>query len=316
MESTGLELSAKITKSICMHLESKGVVVGDYLELAGVSSHKALDSEMWIPADQVERFIDLIFKDFPDFSPKEVALKAPELRGWGLLDQVLRILQSPCEIYENPKQFLSYFIRPNINFGWTKKEEKFSSFSVSLSTDQMPLVADYLTGALEVVSKYVGADSTHVGWIGNAVSIDWSKKQDSLFAEKREPVNFKPEIYKEAVEIIQRQQDEINAFKAQKTETPSVSDLDVDAVSVMEDLKVLSDYFLRSRQLVSLLKAESGQKKWFKEALKRLNWDELQGLHTQKIADIKNKLTSQSPIFPVEIQFEDSSEQIDFGLDV
>lgn len=314
MESTGLELSAKITKSICMHFESKGVVVGDYLEIADISSHKALDSEMWIPAEQVEHFIDLIFKDFPDFSPKEVALSAPELRGWGLLDQVLRILQSPCEIYENPKQFLSYFVRPNLNFAWIEKEEKLSSFSVALSTDETPLVVDYLIGALEVVSKYIGADSTHVSWIGNAVSVDWSKKQDSLFAEKKEPVNYKPEIYKEAVEIIHRQQNEINTLKANTSSSVGAS-VGVDAALVMEDLKVLSDYFLRSRQLISLLKAESGKKKWFKEAVKRLNWDELQGLHTQKIADIKNKLTNQSPSVPMELQFEESGEQIDFGLD-
>lgn len=311
MESIGLELSAKITNSVCMQLETQGVVVGDYLEQAGLSTHKALDSEMWIPAEKVELFLDLISKDYPEFCPKEIALKAIETRGWGLLDQVLRILQSPSEIYEHPQRFLSYFIRPDLDFEWVERAVEASSFKVSLSTDEMPLVTDYLAGALEVVSKYVGADSSVVNWSGGLVSIDWSKRQDSFFEEKKEPVNFKPEIYKEAVEIIQRQQSEILDFKLQ---AENFSAPDFDTQKIVEDLKVLSDYFLRSRQLVSLLKAESGKNKWFKEALKRLNWDELQGLHSQKIEDIKNRLVNQQ-VSSNTAPSPGEGEQIGLGLD-
>ncbi|MGH1467616.1 MAG: hypothetical protein ACRBBP_01890 [Bdellovibrionales bacterium] len=311
MESAGLELNGKITNSVCMQLETQGVLVGDYLEQAGLSAHKALDSEMWIPAEKVELFLDLISKDYPEFYPKEIALNAIDIRGWGLLDQVLRILQSPAEIYEHPQRFLSYFIRPSLDFEWVNRATEASSFKVSLSTDEMPLVADYLAGALEVVSKYVGADSSVVTWSGNLVSIDWSKKQDSFFEEKKEPVNFKPEIYKEAVEIIQRQQSEILDFKL-KAENFSAPDFD--SQKIVEDLKVLSDYFLRSRQLVSLLKAESGKKKWFKEALKRLNWDELQGLHSQKVEDIKSRLIDQQVVSKTITPSEDG-EQIGLSLE-
>ncbi len=294
-----------------MQLETQGVLVGDYLEQAGLSAHKALDSEMWIPAEKVELFLDLISKDYPEFYPKEIALNAIDIRGWGLLDQVLRILQSPAEIYEHPQRFLSYFIRPSLDFEWVNRATEASSFKVSLSTDEMPLVADYLAGALEVVSKYVGADSSVVTWSGNLVSIDWSKKQDSFFEEKKEPVNFKPEIYKEAVEILQRQQSEILDFKL-KAENFSAPDFD--SQKIVEDLKVLSDYFLRSRQLVSLLKAESGKKKWFKEALKRLNWDELQGLHSQKVEDIKSRLIDQQVVSKTITPSEDG-EQIGLSLE-
>lgn len=311
MESVNLELSAKITKSVYMHLELQGAVAGDYLEQAGLSVHKALDSEMWLPMEQVELFLDLVSRDFPEFYPKDIALKALEIRGWGLLDQVLRILQSSSEIYEHPQRFLSYFIRPNLNFEWIERKKESSSFTVSLSTDEMPLVTEYLTGALEVVSKYVGSESSVVNWAGNSVSIDWSKKQDSFFEEAKVPVNYKPEIYKEAVEIIQRQQTEILAFKY-KEEEESTSLPNFDSESITEDLKILSDYFLRSRQLISLLKAESGKKKWFKEAVKRLNWDELQGLHSNKIENIKQKLTNQNHVYSPQIK---KGEQIGLGLD-
>ncbi len=286
---TTLELSAKITKSVCMDLEAKGVAVGNYLEQADLLAYKAFDSEAWIKADQVELFLDLVSRDFLDFCPKEVALKALDIRGWGLLDQVLRILQSPSEIFEYPEKFLSYFVRPDLNFSWIKRSKKLSKFKVSLSSDEMPLVTDYLAGALEVVSKYVGVEVSLVNWAETFVSIDWSKKQDSFFEEKKEPLNFKPEIYKEAVKIIQRQQSEILDLKYKAKNLKSVN---IDIEKIIQDVEILNDYFLRSYQLIVLLRAEFDQKKWFKEAIKKLNWHQLKGLHNKKVEDIKNKLTS------------------------
>ena len=172
-----MELSAKITKSVYLHLESLGVVAGEYLELAGLSSEVALDAERWVPLPQVEYFLDIILKDNPDFQPKEAAIKASENRGWGLLDQVLRIIQKSSEIYQEPKYFLSYFIRPNLDFKWVKRDQTFSSFNVAISTDEFPLIVDYLKGALEAVAKYTGGGIPHtVNWFENSVSIDWSKK--------------------------------------------------------------------------------------------------------------------------------------------
>jgi len=280
VEST--ELSAKITKSVYMELESQGHVAGEFLEQAGLSSQLALDSERWIAFDQVEYFLEIVMKNVPDFVPKNTALKAMENRSWGLLDQVMRILQKPEEIYQDPMMFLSYFIKPLSGFKWLHRGEKRSSFETSLSSEEHPLVTNYLKGALGVVSHYISGESAQTDWVGNEVTIDWSSSQDSFFAE-REPVNYRPEIYKEAVEIIKQQQTEIQVFKemSNKSETSSV---DIEAVT--KELKILEDYFLRARQLVSLLKADSGKKKWFKDAVKRLNWDELQSLHSDKIDQI------------------------------
>ena len=75
------------------------------------------------------------------------------------------------------------------------------------------------------------------------------KNQDSFF-ESAEPVNFKPEIYKEAVDIIQRQQVELLKYKSE-FQRP----VGVDSEKIAKDLKILEDYFLRSRQLVALLKS-------------------------------------------------------------
>jgi len=314
VEST--ELSAKITKSIYMELESQGHIAGDFLEQAGLSSQLALDSERWIPFDQVEFFLEVVMKNVPDFIPKNIALKAMENRSWGLLDQVLRILQKPEEIYQDPMMFLSYFIKPLNGFKWIDKGEKRSSFETSLSSDEHPLITNYLKGALEVVSVYISGEAAQADWVGTEVSIDWSTNQDSFFKE-REPANFKPEIYKEAVGIIQQQQTEIQAFKdLSNQKVNQTKNQGVNSASLAKDLKVLEDYFLRARQLVSLLKADSGKKKWFKDAVKRLNWDELQSLHACKLEQIKDELEGKPPRSLDDCVTGSSEKQIGFQLDL
>jgi len=315
VESTdqNVQLSAKITKSIYMELEAQGHVAGEYLEQADLSTQLALDSERWIPFDQVEYFLEIVMKNVPDFIPKNIALKAMENRSWGLLDQVLRILQKPEEIYQDPMMFLSYFVKPLKGFKWLNRGGKHSTFETSLSSEEHPLVTNYLKGALEVVSHYINGESSQVDWFGVEVSIDWSTNQDSFFTE-REPVNFKPEIYKEAVGIIQQQQTELQAFK--ESAGLSAVGSDADLTNLNKDLKVLEDYFLRARQLVSLLKADSGKKKWFKDAVKRLNWDELETLHASKVEQIRNGLEGKTGSAPEISMDKESGDQIGFQLDL
>lgn len=310
VEST--ELSAKITKSIYMELESQGHVAGEFLEQAGLSTQLALDPERWIPFDQVEYFLEVVMKNVPDFIPKSIALKAMESRSWGLLDQVLRILQKPEEIYQDPMMFLSYFVKPLTGFKWLNRGDKHSSFETSLSSEEHPLITNYLKGALEVVSQYVSGETAQADWFGTKISIDWSSSQDSFFVE-REPANFRPEIYKEAVGIIQQQQTELEAFKALSVQPTSQNS---NTALLAKDLKVLEDYFLRARQLVALLKADSGKKKWFKDAVKRLNWDELQNLHACKIEQIKNELEGKPSVVPEECLNAETESQIGFQLDL
>lgn len=314
VEST--ELSAKITKSIYMELESQGHVAGDFLEEAGLSSQVALDSERWIPFDQVEYFLEVVMKNVPDFIPKNMALKAMDNRSWGLLDQVLRILQKPEEIYQDPMMFLSYFIKPLNGFKWIDRGEKHSSFETSLSSEEHPLITNYLKGALEVVSHYICGEAAQANWLGTQVSIDWSTHQDSFFKE-REPANFKPEIYKEAVGIIQQQQTELQAFKELSNQKAfQTADTAAREKELTKDLKVLEDYFLRARQLVSLLKADSGKKKWFKDAVKRLNWEELQDLHASKLEHIKRKVEGTEASASTLSGFEEAEKQTGFQLDL
>ncbi len=283
-----MELSSKITRSVYLYLEGKGEVAGETLEASGLSPEAALDPERWLAASSVETFLECALSSEVNFSPKEVALRAPDLKGWGLLDQVLRIVQSPVEIYQQPEKFLSYFIRPDLPVEWIKKSESLSSFLVPISSDEFPLVSEYLSGALEVIALFSGSEMARVDWEKHTISVDWTTNQESIFLETQ-PVNFKPQIYKDVVEIVEKQQSELCQLREKLVEPTYTTS----APEVLDELKALQDYFLRSRQLVSLLKAQSGEQKWFKEAVKRLNWDELQALFQAKTESIEKQLKGE-----------------------
>lgn len=288
-----MELSCKITRSTYLYLESLGEVAGDCFEACDLSPEVALDAERWLPANQVESFLEKAQETFLQHHnayPKNIALKAPELKGWGLLDQVLRIIQSPSEIYQQPEKFLSYFLRPEIPVDWIAKNDCVATFRVPVSSEELPLVTDYLVGALEVIAVFSGEEAAQASWNMNSVSVDWSKKQESIF-EDSPPMNIRPQLYKEVVDIVERQQNQIDELReelASKGVEPSVCRSE--PTEFVDGLKKLDDYFLRARQLVSLLRAQNGEQKWFKDALKRLNWNELQGLHQKTVSELEEGL--------------------------
>ena len=171
MESK-LEFSAKITHSVCLSLESMGIVHGDFLEEVGLTPEKAFDPEAWIDAETLEKFLSYISYKIPTLSLKSIALEEFNLNGWGVLNQVLKILKTSLEIYSSPQSYLSYFVRPLSAFTWIEKTNENTVFQTELSSEEFPLVTDYLSGALEVVSAFVESEEdSSVFWTGNTVTI-------------------------------------------------------------------------------------------------------------------------------------------------
>ena len=278
-----LFISAKITHSVCLNLEALGYMPGDFLEEVGLTPEKAFDPEAWIEADVVERFLSLATTKVPSLSVKSIALKEPELSGWGVLNQVLKILKSSLEIYTSPQNYLSYFAKPLNSFVWIEKTNENTVFQASLSSDEFPLVTDYLSGALEVVSDFVEADEdSSVFWTGNTVSVEWGEKED---------------------------------FKAVPPSTQtfqeSLEELDSNQEQLIQLVRHLEDYFLRSRQLISLIKAESGKKSWFKKAIQRLDWENLEDHHQKTVEDLIRLIKKNNK--GVEIKTEEHLEE-DFQL--
>jgi len=259
-----MDISAKITHSVCLYLESLGYMAGDYLELAGITPEKSFDPDSWVDSEKVENFLSVVQNEVPNINIKSIALMEPDLRGWGVLDQVLNIIKSSSEIYISPQNYLSYFVKPLNNFLWVEKTNENTVFKTSLSSEEYPLVTDYLSGALEVVTQFVETEkeSSIVFWNENLVSIEWGDPED-IETKSSHP-------------LVSNQNDSV------------VDKIGHDQLT--NSIKLLEDYFLRSRQLVSLLKAESGKKRWFKKALQRLDWDNLEAHFENTVQEIYKQI--------------------------
>jgi len=92
-----LEFSAKITHSVCLSLESMGIVHGDFLEEVGLTPEKAFDPEAWIDAETLEKFLSYISYKIPTLSLKSIALEEFNLNGWGVLNQVSKLSVLFCK---------------------------------------------------------------------------------------------------------------------------------------------------------------------------------------------------------------------------
>ena len=271
-----MEFSAKITCSVCLNLEALGYMPGDFLEEVGLTPEKAFNPEIWIDAKTVEEFLFLATSKVPGLSVRSVALKELDLNGWGVLNQVLKILKSSLEIYTSPQNYLSYFVKPLKGFVWLEKTNENTVFQASLSSEEFPLVTDYISGALEVVSDFVESEEdSSVFWTGNTVSIDWGEK------ENFQSVPRSVQAYHEGGDGLDSKQDQL-----------------------IQSVRHLEDYFLRSRQLISLIKAESGKKRWFKKALQRLDWENLEDHHQKTVEDLIGMIKKNSKSIETETKFE------------
>ena len=280
---SSVEFSAKITHSVCLNLEALGYMPGDFLEEVGLTPEKAFDPEAWIDADVMEKFLSIITSKVQGISVKSIALKEVDLNGWGVLNQVLKILKSSLEIYTSPQNYLSYFVKPLNGFVWIEKTNENTVFQASLSSEEYPLVTDYLSGALEVVSDFVESDEdSSVFWTGNTVSVEWGEKEEFQTIPKT------TQIYEESAKELDSNQDQL-----------------------IQSVRHLEDYFLRSRQLISLIKAESGKKRWFKKALQRLDWENLENHHQKTVDHLINLIKKNNK--NIETKPEESQEE-DFQL--
>jgi len=262
--SSGVHFSAKITHSVCLHLEELGYMSGEFLEEVELTPEVAFDPEAWIEAEKLENFLSLVSNRINSLSVKGLALNEANLNGWGVLNQVLKILKSSLEIYTSPQNYLSYFVKPLNAFVWVEKTNENTVFQTSLSSEDYPLVTDYLSGALEVVTNFVESDEdSSVFWTGNTISIEWGDKEEFQANEKSSQVL--PENFEE---------------------------LSTSQEELLSSVRSLEDYFLRSRQLVSLIKAESGKKRWFKRALQRLDWENLENHHQNTVDEMIRTIKS------------------------
>ncbi len=153
--------SGKITNSFLLYLDRHGVDSEKVFELTDLPTEFLREPTCWIQAQDVEKFIGCLVREFSDSLhenlPTLVGRECHELRAWGVLDSVIKMMQKPQDLYLQPHRFLSYFVSPAPPVGNIQRGDESITFDLSISNQEFPFVAEFLRSALEVCRVTWGA---------------------------------------------------------------------------------------------------------------------------------------------------------------
>ncbi len=319
--------SCKITNALLNFVDRQGGSLEPFYEGTDLPREFLQDPSYWLEADRLEHLVKSLENEYSGLVRGSVVTQTghatPELRSWGVLDSVLRMLQRPQDVFSQPERFLSYFISPAPPIGQLIREEEWIQFEVPVDSGQYPYVTQYLQAAIESLPTYVGQAPFKVRWDGTQVTIHWSERQETLFTEKqREEMNLNPELvhrvmheleeHQKQVEGLQRElhikQKEIDSLRAQLDAEPEREESSwqlpgEDFIQLVQtfrqasagsrnDFYRLQDYFTRAQQLITLLIGQGRADTQVREAMKRVDWERVQSDYPQKIKQVEGQFRS------------------------
>ena len=274
------------------------------------------DPTSWLDAKQVENFLRTT-----EISLDSVGHAAKELKAWGVLDSVLRMIAKPQDIYNQPQRFISYFISPAPPVANIKREENSISFDLPISFEEYPLTASYILAAIEAIPEFMGSEMAEAKWRENRISIRWNESQPLLNSVDMNSRYLAPEVMQSLMTTLEKTEQaliaktlELEKIKNENTRAAQsqivgadplrADQLTADQLATADQLPTsgeqwdkfqqkvmkLQDYFTRSQQLITLLIGQDRMSSQVREAMKRVNWDQVQ----QLFPDVVGSLLSQS----------------------
>ena len=306
--------SSKISNSVLNFLDSEGVSLEGLLGAVETPEEFLRDPSSWIEAQVLENFLMVAEREYFVTSQKlvnrealgdtsfigRVGHSARELRSWGVLDGVLKMMRTPDDIYAQPERLLSYFISPPPALQNIQRGAQSLEFQIDLAHQRYPLVSQYLVRALESLAEYVGQPLARANWSGHVVQIKWSHQQDSLFTEDpghttdstqlaelmQKLDEQQREVERRGSEVgrLQREVDRLKAkLSRQSGRIPSSGELAaMDRLAtesaeplrhLVDDMARMNDYFTRAQQLITLLIAQDRLTPQIQNSMKRVDWE-------------------------------------------
>jgi hypothetical protein len=324
--------SCKISHSILTYLDRQGADLSALFEACEYPSEFLRNQGHWLEADKMEELLNFFKRDFSRYSRDgdllaEAGHACKDLRSWGVLDSVLRMMQAPKDIFAQPDRFMSYFVSPAPPVGNVLREPNCIFFELPISATQYPLVTGYLRSALESLPTYVGRPTATVAWNEIRLSIDWSENQESFFnGEAGVPSHLSPDVVHSVMASLEATTKQLEETKAQLSErekelqavkngvvqsAPQRANILEPADTVLAQIYRLNDYMSRAQQLVTLLVAQGRQTPQVQEAMRRVDWQVIQAESSvivkdavegiRKIQDVVQGLSLQSTDKPLAV---------------
>jgi hypothetical protein len=272
-----LLLSCKLTHAALRYLERRGEDLEPLYERFDWPLHYLRDSSSWLEADRLEYVLTAleelygarVLAETGNSFFEAVAYASPQLRAWGALDSVLRIVPGVRELYHQPDRFLGSFISPQPMIQGLSHTSEKTVFRIDFSDDRMPRTAKYLRAALESLPEYIGKPRSHVTWSHGHVSIEWSDRQVPFvpMTLQTETPSLSPELLRtilvdlanaqRELDLTRRALQERDAELATLTASRKEDQSDDRIKLALHEIYKLGDYFARAQQIVTLLRSTS-----------------------------------------------------------
>ena len=324
-------ISGKVTHSVLTFLAKESVDIEPLFENTDLPAEFLRDPSCWLEAPKVEQFLQFLEGRFSPNYPGEsliekVGLANHELRTWGVLDSVLKMMMDPQDIYMQPQRFISYFVSPAPPAINIINKSSSIEFEVPITTEEYPLFAAYMKSIFEVLPCFMGKAIAAASWVGNKISVDWNSKQEDLFPKDDEEPNYNPEVVQSLVSNVESKerdlenQIEINRLKdleieklqkrvaqfklldpeeIKKTKASTQQSfeelekvMNMPLINIQSQMLKMSDYLTRAQQLITLLVGQNRMDKQVKEAMKRVDWDHIRQRFTHTVQDGVNNIES------------------------
>ncbi len=302
--------SGKITNSFLVFLDRQGVDSERLFELTDLPTEFLREPSCWIPAEDVEKFISIIDREFgavfqEGHLPSLVGHQCHVLRAWGVLDSVIKMMQKPQDLFLQPHRFLSYFVSPAPPVGNLVRQPEAIAFDLPISNQEFPLVTEFIRCAFEVLPCYLGRSQAQVNWNQTRIHISWSESQSDLLKGEDLSLNYKPELVQNLMQALEESQRQIEDLRAQlsrgvsekpkpiqSTDTEFMQGLRTQVVRTRGHMMRLSDYLVRSQQLVTLLIGQNRMDRQVQEAMKRVDWEYVKSHSAQVAQETADLLTN------------------------
>lgn len=321
--------SSKITNSILSYLDYRGYDTSKVLDLIDFPEEFLRDPAYWVKADQLESWLHIFIKSYKPIEStdllQEIGSKIHEIKSWGVLDSVLRMMPRPQEIMNQPERFLSYFISPAPPIAHLRRDMYHVAFDLPISTEQFPLTTSFLKAVFSVLPCYVGHSPARCEWTDIHFRLEWAPDPEvPLPGEDSHGHRISPDLMQSIIEqleqnqrILEKRNEELvlkneelerahqdlrDHMKAQvfSEKMKGLSefaiviarDLGAPADLLSSELQKVQDYMVRAQQVITLMSGLEKNSKVLNEVLRRVDWDLVKDTFQDSLKRSEGALTS------------------------
>lgn len=320
-----MHFSGKISHSLIAQLRESNKDLEGLFELTDLPREMLVDSSSWIEGQKLESFLERALAVYGTKTPqwlRQLGHRASELKAWGVLDSVLRLMESPGQIFRDPEKIFSYFISPPPPLQvLPTSEEKPTEMhlQIPISFEEYPHVFEYLIGAIEGIPPYMGLSPARVDWKGDHLMLDWHQEQTHLIDPAEEAQTFNPKLFSKLLAELESRERELEAARKNlqrleglleeaETQGPIVSvqeelaeETTREEVRNILDFSFLSyehqhqtlmrlvDYLNRAQQMTTLLQSKVPMDKGLREILKKMDWERVPKIMETLIGEYRSE---------------------------